>query len=165
MATPSEKTVAALTGEKPKRVPRAFPANWRELEEHTNNRHRVRAPESVELSDLEDPAIWGNIAQDLKAYDRVTVVSEDRKFWADVLVIDADMTRARIVVLNTLAPVPPLLSNDPRALPQGFEYRREGPDARWFLYRLADGKNLYQDGFNDFESLRAYCLGQAALRK
>ena len=135
------------------------------LAEHANNYFRAIVPESVELEDLSDPRVWELIAADLHKFDRIVAIREDRKYWADCLVIDANPGAAKVLVLGSVSPLPPLLATDMRAVPQGFDITQEGALGRWMIRRLSDNVVLYSDGHSTFEEARSFLLGHATLRK
>jgi hypothetical protein len=61
--------------------------SW-QLEEHANNRWRAIVPRGVAIADLIEPRLWEAIAPDLRPFDRIAAVREDRAWWADLLVIE-----------------------------------------------------------------------------
>lgn len=135
-----------------------------EMSEIANNSWRAFAHESLSLKDLENEATWTLVAGDLKAYDRVTVIREDRAFWADCLVIDAKKNRARVVVLNALEPVPPSLPSGIGRMPDGYDIRHDDATGRWIAFRVDGNITMNGDGSNSEEEALRALLDHAVFR-
>jgi hypothetical protein len=62
--------------------------SW-QLEEALNNRWRAIVPRGVTIDDLIESRVWEAVAPDLRPFDRITAISEDGAFWADLLIVNA----------------------------------------------------------------------------
>lgn len=164
MAQPAPKAVAE-TAAPAREIPAIRRGVAWKLTESCNNSFRGFVGEAVQLADLENESLWEIVASDLHAYDRVTVIREDRAFWADCLVIDAAPGRARVVVLGSIQPLPPRLSIGENRVPAGFDIKQNEMTGLWLAWRESDGVQMSADGYPSFEMALRGLLDHACFRK
>jgi hypothetical protein len=138
-------------------------SDWK-LVEHANNSWRAFVDETVRLEDLEREELWALVASDLHAYDRITVIREDRAFWADCLCVDATPGRARVVILSKLAPLPPHLQSGLSRIPEGYDIQRNEKSGMWVAFRVSDGNPMNGDGNLSQEEALRTLLDHAVFR-
>lgn len=166
MATKGNGKVEQQQERKPANPIKPSHPGWK-LAEHANNRFRAFVDDSVELEDLEsDPRIWTVVAQQLTEFDVVTVVREDRKFWAEVLVVDVQQPAyAKVIVLKSVTPLPARRGENATLLPEGFSIYRDPKTEKFLAIREKDGARLNGDGSDTFELARRALLDHATLKQ
>lgn len=68
--------------------------------EHISTRYDVKVALGVTLQDLQDPAYWAHHAVKLRPLDEIRARAEDGSWVANLLVLDASRTWARVKVLS-----------------------------------------------------------------
>lgn len=136
---------------------------WR-LREHANNEFRAFVGADVELTDLVNPQLWTVVASELQAYDRITVIREDRAYLAEVLVLDARPGFAQVLVVHSISPLPPLAKED-AGMPLGFRIFHDPRRGKYFAERISDRVTMNGDGSNTHQEARRALLDHASLRK
>jgi hypothetical protein len=74
------------------------PMNF-QLAEHRYRRFDCIVPADTDKKDLENPALWVNVAPQLRMFDEVRVISDDHSFMAKLLVTFTQGTDARLKLL------------------------------------------------------------------
>lgn len=80
-------------------IPRLSPSRIKGAE-FTRNVHVVRVEQSVKMDDLLDSLFWTHVAVKLKAGDHIEVVPDDSSYYAELYVIAASKTSARVALIN-----------------------------------------------------------------
>lgn len=125
----------------------------------------VIMPRGVSKEQLTLSGLWSVIGDQLHTGDRLTVMAEDRSYYAECLVLDAGRGFANIHLLNYYH-LPALLVAQ-EGLPPGFEIFFAGDlgngDGGYCAKRVCDGV-LMTKGHNNREACLAALLESATLR-
>lgn len=110
-------------------------------------------------------AQWSVISDQLRPFDRIVAIWEDRSTYAELLVLDAGRGYANLQLLNYW-PLPVLLVSE-AGLPPGFDCFYAGPlendNGGYCVKRLADGV-LMVKGKSSRDAALAELLDSATLR-
>lgn len=102
------------------------------------------ASEGAEPEDLMNPAYWAHIAATLKPWDRIDVRANDGSWWAQLLVLEASRSWARVHCLGihnlTTADVAQTLAEQMQ-LP--YEVAYKGPHNKWSVIRRSDNQVVH----------------------
>lgn len=96
----------------------------------------ANAPEGATPEDIKNPAFWMLMSQQMKPYDRVEVRADDGTWLAEVLVLEAERTYARVSVLNVFE----LDSQADTQVQTDFEVFWRGPQHKWSVKRTSDNE-------------------------
>jgi len=117
----------------------ALPEARMQLAEYKRNAFVVVVDETVSMEMLLEPEFWAHVSSKMKAFDRVEVQSEEGLFWAELLVVRAGSTWAKMMVLKHV-PLEASPVKEEDELPEGLEVKFRGPQLRWSVIRSADKK-------------------------
>tara|TARA_R110002126_G_scaffold84211_1_gene204797 strand:- start:554 stop:1141 length:588 start_codon:yes stop_codon:yes gene_type:complete len=133
-----------------KRSPVIHPTRMK-LAENERQDWIVNAELSHTIEDLSNPGYWAHMAAQLSPYDHIEVRAEDGAWIANLIVIQADRSWAKVMLVSKFD----LL--DREALPSSVEQHKvewKGPQHRFAVIRLADmvavrtGFQTKEDGRN-----------------
>jgi hypothetical protein len=104
--------------------------------EHRYSRFDCLLPAGVTQGDLENPALWVNIAPRLKMFDEVRAVAEDHSFVAYLIVTFSQGTDARLKITSGAD----LAGNEDIEVPTSkYEVKLRGPK-KWCLMNNETGE-------------------------
>lgn len=114
--------------------------------------HVYRAEEGMELDTMLAPSFWSHVAGRLKPLDRIEIVPDGGKYYAELMVLVTDAKTARVKTLRyeVLEEVSP---EDAESDSHMIKWR--GPAAKFGVVRKDDGAVL-KDGFPTKEDAAAY---------
>lgn len=122
------------------------------LAEHVNTTYVVTVEGGLTKAQIIHPDFWGHVAAKLRPYDEIKVRCDDGSFYAQLLVLSAERTFARVRVLAwhdlTTADVAKTQAESaekPSVTPAGptdYEVRQRGPHLKWCVVRLSDSQVL-----------------------
>lgn len=108
----------------------------------------------VTLDRVMEEDYWGHVARELKAGYTIEVLPEGLTYYARLIVIDADPTRARVKLLDfvdlTGQQEMPEIKEIVREVPVGDRYKAERNGRWWRLLRRSD-KEVMKTGFATME--------------
>jgi hypothetical protein len=135
------------------------------LAQFLTNSWVVVAPESLEVADLENPAVWTS-SRDIKRGDRVEVRQQGR--WTELVAYDDGPGYLALRVISTVE-LPPQRDQSSIALPEGYAIRRalvEDDAVGNYVVVRKDGFIINQhQRHDDFESARRYLLDHASVKR
>ena len=102
----------------------------------------VNAEITHNREDLLKPEYWAHIAQQLNPYDHIEVRSEDGTWMAELIVVQADRTWAKVVEKGFYE----FITAD--AIPDGasnYKVEWKGPQHRFCVIRVSDSAMLHKD--------------------
>jgi hypothetical protein len=92
---------------------------------------------------LLDPAYWAHVSAQLRRGDIIEAIAEDNSYDVTLRVLDAGKLFAKVVVKSRLDIKPAQMLNV--AVPDGYEIKFRGPQAKWSVLR---GKDVLKDGMD-----------------
>lgn len=107
--------------------------------EYARNSWHVTPATGDKPDELLDPKYWVHVCKSLKACDRIEVLSEDRTWYGEAIVLDAGTWGAKVAW--SVGPVPLVNSATVESV-EDFEVKWAGPSARYRVIRKADGRVL-----------------------
>ena len=93
------------------------------------------------------PEYWAHVADRLRPWAKIEVISEDGSYYAELLVKDCGRTWAKVVPISFIKLDQLVQSEDPtnRDVVDGFEVAFKGPKRKWSVIRLKDGEYMRQE--------------------
>jgi hypothetical protein len=161
-ASTKEKTPVSPTPRQLKAVPKL---NYLKDRGFTNNDWTKVAPLGYTVEDLCDPAYWAIYHTLLHPYDIVSVVSRDRKWWAEFLIVGVSISGAQTVLLRKVD-LPAIEPDRSDRLPPGYSFK-DDPEVGLILIRDRDGVKMgdsITNNWNCKEDAVRYLLDHASLR-
>jgi len=110
--------------------------------EHINTRWTalIKADEKESIA---NPEFWTQVSEKLKPFDHIEVQTEDRTFWADLLVLACGRGWATVQVLNFVEVEN--VSIDSVEEVEGLKIIHRGPQLNWCVIRKNDGTILQEN--------------------
>ena len=99
--------------------------------------------QNTQLEDIANPAFWGNISNQLGLFDRIEVRCEDGSWIAELLVLEATNTYARVKILNCIELEEQEVAQTAIAAPSGYEVFHRGTHHKWAVKRLSDSEVIH----------------------
>lgn len=100
----------------------------------------VTAEEGTTLDDLQNPAFFAHMSNQLKPYDHIEVRIDDNTYLAGLIVLEVARNWARVKILYAHK----LVDDDHRiaGASQSHSVEFKGPHHKWSVIRLSDGEKL-----------------------
>lgn len=107
--------------------------------DNARNIYQVTVDPSVERKHLTDPKFWKHVAPSFQPYTRLEVVTDDSRFFCELLVLNAGKNWATVKELRyvDLGDVEAI-----KELPPDFYPKWRGPVLRWCAMRASDNEPL-----------------------
>ncbi len=106
---------------------------------HTARGYMLKVQRGVTAEDIMDPTFWNHVASQLREFDRIEVVSEDKAWWGLFLVVSAGAREARLMQLSFAEGK----AQTSKAKPD-LEVKFRGL-RKFSLVRIADGEVIEED--------------------
>jgi hypothetical protein len=118
----------------PKRV-QGLSADRLELAEFAANTFRCRPLAETPIENVLAPEYWAHTATKVRSGDTITVLPEDRSYFAELLVLDCGRTWAKVHLLrkHDLKPI-----SRPEVKMDGYTVKWRGPAAKYSVIRDND---------------------------
>ena len=129
------------TKDKPREVKPA-PVSALHLFEHSNMTWTLDAPAGTRREDLSDWVFWSAIALKLRSYDIVQVRSTDGRWWAEVLVVEAEKGYRPVVRVLRFEELPDRSSRAYDAIPPELELVFDPAANTYDVIRRRDGVKI-----------------------
>lgn len=139
-----------------KQVVRVLKPGRFELTEHANQDKTITVEEGTKLSDLEVPAFYANVANQLRPYDHIRVRIDTGEWYAEALVLSCGKNWAKVKVINEVK----LESKDTQLEGldlSGFELKYRGPHHKYSVIRVTDSE-VIKDEFADKQEAQSWLL-------
>lgn len=108
--------------------------------EHYCAAYAVVLPHDQSLDDALNPEFWAHVASKLRQHDTIRVIPEDGSYFAELLVVNADRTFAKVKLLRHIPLDQP--AADAEAPLVAFEVKWNGPHDKHTVIRKSDGEKL-----------------------
>lgn len=113
------------------------------LAETARNIYQITVDVSVQREHLKDPKFWKHVSTQFRPYTRLEVVSDDSRFFCELLVLNAGKNWATVKELRYVD----LGSTEtPKDLPPDFYPKWRGPHLKWCAMRQSDNEPI-REGF------------------
>ncbi len=132
------------------------------MHEEVLNVFRAVIPAANTLEDLTRTSMWTYVADQLRPFDMIIALHENREFWAELLVLDARPGYANVTVLRKVETLPALDNSTDEPLMQQYEISR-AIDGTWGAIRKVDRVPM-GDSFESYDKLRRHILDHASNR-
>ncbi|MFW0758931.1 hypothetical protein ACN1C3_30175 [Pseudomonas sp. H11T01] len=133
--------------------------------ESRNNVFSAVVPRGTTQQRLVQSGLWSVVADQLRSFDRILCIAEDRSYYAELLILDAGKGHCSVQLLSyhTL----PVLLVSEAGLPPGFSIDYSGPvhngSGGYQVLRHADGV-IMSTGHSNREEALAALLDSATLK-
>ena len=116
--------------------------------------YQVVVPPEVERKHLKDPKYWKHVATKLQPYTKLEVVTDDGRFYAEYLVLNAGQNWATVQELSYHELSGQDLEVEAQKMSEFF-VKWFGPSVRYAVVRKADNERI-KDGFQTQEAAATY---------
>ena len=111
-----------------------------QLAEHRYRRFDCFVPANTDKKDLENPALWVNVAPQLRMFDEVRVISDDHSFMAKLLVTFTQGTDARLKLIYGVD-LEDESDTAEEPIPSKYEIKQKG-QLKWCIVNNETGENI-----------------------
>lgn len=159
------KAEAALKvdNHEPKQL-KSIAMNALQLFDFGNANWRVVAPPDVTPEDLENPFLWNVVGSKLRPFDSVTVLAKNARWWAELLVIQAERGFAPVLKCLRVAEFDALPDNKHNDLPAGYRIDYDATSSTYRAYRDSDNVPMTPP-LPRREDVRSQLVNNAVFRK
>lgn len=134
-----------------------------QLFDYGNASWRVVAPKNLTPEDLENPILWNVVSAKLKAFDQVTALAANARWWAELLVVASEKGFAPVLKVLRVVEFPELPSNKHNDLPAGFRIDFDATTSSYQAFREKDGVAMTPP-LPRREDVRSQLVNHASLR-
>jgi hypothetical protein len=99
--------------------------------------------QSTQQDDIVNPAFWGNISNQMGQFDRIEVRCEDGSWIAELLVLEAGNSYARVKCLNCFELEEQDVAQSNAPAQTGYEVFYRGTHHKWAVKRLSDNEVVH----------------------
>lgn len=118
-------------------------------QEYARNLWVITVEDGVTIEDIMKPGFWGNVAINMRPYDRVEVRCDNDEFFAELLVLRADRTSALVKKLSFIkiaAEEAKVKSKDTNKIDSDdYEYKFRGPQKKHSIVRKSDNAVMVEN--------------------
>lgn len=130
--------------ESPAKAKPQLGANRLKQTAYENNMWTVYPEKGTTVEDMLVPDYWAHVGLQLRPYDEIRVCSEDRSFYARLLVVSSDRLWAKTVVLESHA-LSSAASKEAAGIFDQFKVEHAGPHHKWRVVRIKDSEVLVKE--------------------
>ncbi len=106
--------------------------------EHGRNVWLVTAESSEHPEDFLEPEFYAHVAKDFRPMDHIEVRTDDGQYWAELLILSADRTWAKVHLLREVK----LAAVEQASDDKSYAIRYRGNHLKWSVIRLSDNSPL-----------------------
>jgi hypothetical protein len=122
-----------------KKVPARKPATLKDAT-FERNCWQIAVDPGTALADVLKPDFWAHVGRSLKPCDHIEVIAEDFSWFAELIVLEADRTWAKVAALRFVE----LQGQSVQTPDAEYEITFKGPDKKHCVVRKSDKKIMVQ---------------------
>ena len=103
----------------------------------------VDVEQSTQQDDIMNPAFWGNVSNQMGQFDRIEVRCEDGSWMAELLVLEAGNSYARVKCLSCIELEDHEVAQTEAPTEVGYEVFYRGTHHKWAVKRLSDNEVIH----------------------
>ena len=129
---------------KPETIPQLDPSRFH-LAEAERMPYAITVEQGVTKRHITDPAFLAHVAARLRPYDKIEVRCDDGSFYAELLVLTAERTYARVHLLAWHDLTTKDVTQTQAAIAQpGYTVEWKGPHRKWCVIRTQDASIVHE---------------------